>query len=189
MGVRKTKPPIIKPPKNSGNPSDLGAKKAATSATMLEARHQMNHSLAGRPRNKTSNGIRSANDSATHPLRHIQSRHREPFPFRSKAARLAHDIPTNRKGIQTSARNAPDRIAAGNLCPGFQNERSNTIMRGQAIQSQRVLSPDAFSISMFTTTSESVAPISVGRGREGCASVIVVMSAKRTASTPVTKVQ
>ncbi len=164
MGPRNTKPPIIKPPKNSGNPSDLGAKKAATSATMLEARHQINHSLAGRPRNKTSNGIRSANESATHPLRHIQSLQREPFPFRRKVAKLIHDIPTSRKGIQTSARNAPDRIAAGNLCPGFQNERSNTIMRGQAIQSQRVLSPDAFSISMFTTTSESVAPISVGRG-------------------------
>jgi hypothetical protein len=43
MEVRKIKPPIIKPPKNSGNPSDLGAKKAATSATMLATRHQINH--------------------------------------------------------------------------------------------------------------------------------------------------
>jgi hypothetical protein len=34
---------MIKPPKNSGNPSDLGAKKAATSATMLVARHPINH--------------------------------------------------------------------------------------------------------------------------------------------------
>jgi len=43
MGVRRAKPAMIKPPKNSGNPSDLGAKKAATSATILAARHPINH--------------------------------------------------------------------------------------------------------------------------------------------------
>lgn len=151
MGVRRAKAATIKPPKNSGNPSDLGAKKAATRATMLAVTHPINHRDAGRPRNKTSNGIRSADDSATHPLRHIQSRQRDPFSPRHKLAKLVHYIPTSRKGTQTSARNAPDTIAAGNLCPGFQKERSATIIRGQTIQSsRRLLLLDAFWVSMLS---------------------------------------
>ena len=109
----KTRLPIVKPPKNNGNRTDLGAKMPSSNATTLRHKHQNDHCVSRRGKSTTNTGIETAKCNAAHPQKDIQIRQRDKFTSRRTFASPIHDIPTSKNGITAATRNATSCTAIG----------------------------------------------------------------------------
>src|SRR4029077_12559609 len=86
-------------------------------------------------RKNAIHGIASAKDSATHPHRDIQNRHRGTLPSRRTFASPTHAIVVSKTGVATTIRKAASCTAIGRECPSQEHASSDTMTTGPVIHS------------------------------------------------------
>ena len=130
---------MISPPTISGNRTDLGAKRPASNEPRLAARHQPRSRSQSRRRSmekeRAIQGIAHANDSATHPHRDIQNRHRGTLSSRPTFANPTHAIVVSKTGVAATIRKATSCTTIGSQCPSREHATSETMTRGPVIHS------------------------------------------------------